>query len=357
MAVEVRHREPLAEDSLLGQARIPLSPLLQESWVEGRAGVFAAAPAEGGGAGDGAGTGPEERVQVGPHGAGLPSGSCCPVHRRWRRHALLARRWSSERAKDAAWLHIFLLQVGTLHLVMSLEEVGPALPERPASLAPSPRRAPLQQPTSLAAPAPAVAAPLQLHNCQRLAPAVQQPVAGKQEGPAVPQQGGAKLSAGAVLPSTSSTAPQPQLCEGPELAASLPGEAGVRSAAGLETGLEGAAAPPGTRATAAEAGQASAGETCGPAAPLAAAAPAPQPAPAPAAGGEPASGLQALAPEIEAAWELEVWKRREEERWRAEAKQREAERMVSSAAICRRHLPPFRPFPFATGMAAQHACQ
>lgn len=58
MSVEVRHREALAEDSLLGRAHIPLAPLLQESWVDGRAGVFAAAPAAAGGDA-------EERVQVG----------------------------------------------------------------------------------------------------------------------------------------------------------------------------------------------------------------------------------------------------------------------------------------------------
>jgi centrosomal protein CEP120 len=57
------------------------------------------------------------------------------------------------------------------------------------------------------------------------------------------------------------------------------------------------------------------------------------PAAAPTAPAAPAqqqpSVLQALAPEIEAAWELEMWKRQEEERWKAELRQRELDRMVS----------------------------
>lgn len=64
MVVDVLHREQLAEDSLLGRAHIPLSPLLQESWVDGRAGVFALLPSpEGAAAGAG-----DERVQVGVEG-------------------------------------------------------------------------------------------------------------------------------------------------------------------------------------------------------------------------------------------------------------------------------------------------
>ena len=45
MVAEVWHKERLAEDALLGRAHIPLSPLLQESWVDGRAGVFTMLPA------------------------------------------------------------------------------------------------------------------------------------------------------------------------------------------------------------------------------------------------------------------------------------------------------------------------
>lgn len=57
MTVEVWHKERLAEDTLLGQAHVPLAPLLQESWVDGRAGVFTMAPAADG-------SGQHERVQV-----------------------------------------------------------------------------------------------------------------------------------------------------------------------------------------------------------------------------------------------------------------------------------------------------
>ncbi len=60
MTVEVWHRERLAEDSLLGRAHVPLSPLLQESWVDGRAGVFCMLPAADGGDGQQE----QERVQV-----------------------------------------------------------------------------------------------------------------------------------------------------------------------------------------------------------------------------------------------------------------------------------------------------
>ncbi len=60
MIAEVWHKERLTEDCLLGRAHIPLSPLLQESWVDGRAGVFAMLPVAT------AGDGQEEveRVQV-----------------------------------------------------------------------------------------------------------------------------------------------------------------------------------------------------------------------------------------------------------------------------------------------------
>ena len=44
MTADVLHRESLAEDTLLGRAHIPLAPLLQEACVEGRAGVFAVLP-------------------------------------------------------------------------------------------------------------------------------------------------------------------------------------------------------------------------------------------------------------------------------------------------------------------------
>ena len=60
MVAEVWHKERLAEDCLLGRAHIPLSPLLQESWVDGRAGVFAMMPV----AAAGEGQQEVERVQV-----------------------------------------------------------------------------------------------------------------------------------------------------------------------------------------------------------------------------------------------------------------------------------------------------
>jgi centrosomal protein CEP120 len=85
MTVDVLHRERLTDDLLLGRAHVPLAPLLQESWVDGRAGVFALLPAPG------------------SRGSSALEGSSKQQQQQHER-----------------------VQVGTLHLVMSLEEAGPA---------------------------------------------------------------------------------------------------------------------------------------------------------------------------------------------------------------------------------------
>ncbi|KAL4437320.1 hypothetical protein ABPG75_004459 [Micractinium tetrahymenae] len=176
MTIDVYHRQRLADDLLLGRAHVPLAPLLQESWVDGRAGVFAL----------------------------VPSAADPLQHER--------------------------VQIGTVHLVMSLEEAGPA-----------PVPAPV--PATAAAAVPGLAAPP------------------------------------AALP------------------ASRPG-----SAARLQQPA--AQAPPAHTA----------------------------PATAP-----PSLDPDGFAgPEFEAAWQLELWKREEEAKWRRELQEREAKRMAALEDAWRR---------------------
>ena len=165
-------------------------------------------------------------------------------------------------------------QIGTLHLVMSLEEAGPA-GAGPAAAAASPAaadataRAAATLPAALPAALPEAAAELR-------------PAAGRGE------------------PADSdglSAAPAPEVQHEEQQQAS------TQPPAAPAAGLSAAGPPP-------------------PAAALAACFPAAAPAPA-AVGG-------IGGPEFEAAWELELWKREEEARWRGELQEREANRMVSA---------------------------
>lgn len=257
---------------------------------------------------------------------------------------------------------------------MSLEEVGPAPAatlNRPASVAPSPRRASPRKPSLLQPPSQAAtprhtAAPFALHNWQLAPPPPAQQLAvpaSKQLPAEVPEQREGEGSGAAAQPASGVPAdaerqsPSAAVMAGnsshgrdpavagssEEPAAALgigPAPRGVPSAHTAEDQLPDAAVPvtlPAAAGVAAVSGSpvnapadAHAASAVGPFGAPAAVPAAAAPAGAPAAGTElePPSGLQALAPEIEAAWELEVWKRQEEERWRGELRQGEAERMV-----------------------------
>lgn len=213
MTIDVRHQERLSEDLLLGRAHVPLAPLLQESWVDGQASVYAMVPS-----------------------AADPS-----KHERVR--------------------------VGTVHLVMSLEETGPAplhgsAPGTAAvSGAASPVRAPRWQlPTADAGQA------------QAQGPASPAVLAARLQQVEQQQQQQQQLLAAVV-----SAAASPQRAASP-----------VRLPA---AGMGGASVTP--------------LQTTGP------------PAPDCVAG-----------PEFQAAWQLEVWKKEEEEKWRRELREREGKRMV-----------------------------
>lgn len=248
------------------------------------------------------------------------------------------------------------MQVGTLHLVMSLEEAGPAALAPQPPTAPSPRRASphkpqLQQPSSLAAtpryaadlPQPSLEAQLQLpaqpqlpaqhrtahpvQQCSRqensqphdteVALTTDVPVPSAAPNSSV-QHAGSSASGAAIGadgassrdapgPTVSSSAGQPGVPAEPlEISQGHPYPVQRQSAAV-------AVQPPGIAAD-------------GPAdaAPIAEA----TPLDAAVAGAQPPSTLEELVPEIEAAWELEMWKRAQEEQWRGELKRREAERMV-----------------------------
>jgi hypothetical protein len=202
MTANVYHKERLSDDLLLGRAHVPLAPLLQESWVDGRAGVFALVPSP-------ADPSQHERVQV-----------------------------------------------GTLHLVMSLEEAGPAEPGAAATSAAEAAAAAPPVPETAAAAVAAAAAQL------------------------------AESSVGSGRGGAPSQPPSPPR-EAQEAAVDQPA-----SAAALPMMTQPAPA--------------------GPAA-----------APAFAAGG----GLAGSA-ELEAAWEVELWKREQQAAWLRELREREEKRMV-----------------------------
>eukprot|EP00887_Chlorella_sp_A99_P007284 scaffold2.g7284.t1 len=260
MAVDVLHREQLSEDSLLGRAHVPLAPLLQEACVEGRAGVFAMLPAAAAGA------------------AGQP------------------QRWEEER-----------VQIGTLQLVMSLEELGdvepaaavavlPATAAVPAALLAAPATAgmvpPAAGPTALA-PLPAATASLAV------------------AGPVAPALQGATVMATAASTAASASSSEP--------AAALPGLAAPAAAAALPASAEQPALASTDGPGSAQAGAPAEADAAVAAAEAAAAAPA---AAAPAAAADTSA-------ELEAAWELELWKKQEEAKWRGELRDREARRMAA----------------------------
>lgn len=244
-----------------------------------------------------------------------------------------------------------VLQVGTLHLVMSLEEVGPATaatePLASAAASPrrlSPRKAQLQPPATLAATPRQALAPLlptQLpqpaHQLQQQAaqaialnglPAAAQPLE-QQPTTAAPTMTVPGLSIMNAPPTAPHSGPAASAAAGSTAGAAVSGASDVpadalntQSVAQPSIGLSqpAGALPPHPATAYGGAEQPAASPAKGTAV-----------EPSPAAAPEPPSALQALAPEIEAAWELEQWKRQEQQRWREELAQREAERMVGWA--------------------------
>ncbi|PNH10303.1 Centrosomal protein [Tetrabaena socialis] len=275
IGVEAWHKERFRTDILLGAGSVPLTPLLQGAWVDGYAPLFAIVATSSGSGAAAGGEMREERVQM-----------------------------------------------AMLRVVLSLEDKGPAPP--PGSQA----AAALQQPAAVSAHAESLA--------QR--PSPYQP--GDDSTYGAPGSATAAAATDAFAPALPAAEEEDAGFSIQEMRPPLPPPAdGGAEAEPYEPGPSAARAvvpaaaapprqalpsslPPAHRAAAPPA------FSMPPLAAIAGASGASREAHG--AGGGDASAAAALRglPEFEAAWELEVWKKAEEARWRSELREREAQRML-----------------------------
>ncbi|GFR45270.1 hypothetical protein Agub_g6376 [Astrephomene gubernaculifera] len=275
VSVEAWHKERFRTDMLLGAGSVPLTPLLQGAWVDGYAPLF----------------------------------------------ALVASAVGADVREER-------VQVGSLRVVLSLEDKGPAAPPGSQPLATAAASAaPLAPPSAFNDPTAAatalIAQPSFSDPSHNAAATDAAGATGPAAAAAASDDSAMGLRIREMYPAPPNAGPQQPAATNPAGGSSAVGLAGPQGSVPL---------PPPQRqqqpALPPSYGMAPPPTLSLPPPPALALGPGALRGSLPAAAGAAGAGRQSAPPEFEAAWELEVWKKAEEARWRSELREREAQRMM-----------------------------